>query len=127
MLSGGPDNDGGGGDRLLAVCATACDGAASWRSPEAAGLDQAEHVGSGHGLPAFIILPIIILLCIMIVVMSTFVDRHEPLRDLETRFRGAAAEFLVVYGRRRIGKSALLREFCRGTECPRSAPRPACL
>lgn len=42
-----------------------------------------------------------------------FVNRGSELSWLEERHRGKQAELLVLYGRRRIGKSALLREFCR--------------
>lgn len=43
-----------------------------------------------------------------------FVNREGELAWLEERHASGQAEFLVLYGRRRIGKSALLREFGRG-------------
>ena len=43
-----------------------------------------------------------------------FVNREAELGWLEERCQSKQAELLVLYGRRRIGKSALLRESCRG-------------
>ncbi|MCL9813492.1 ATP-binding protein [Natranaeroarchaeum aerophilus] len=42
----------------------------------------------------------------------TFHDRHEELDALETAFESPGHEFFVVYGRRRVGKTELLKEFC---------------
>jgi len=42
-----------------------------------------------------------------------FVNRIEELELLENRIRSERAELIVVYGRRRIGKTALLLEFIR--------------
>ena len=39
-----------------------------------------------------------------------FVDREDELEALRTAFRSQAAELFVIYGRRRLGKSALVRE-----------------
>ncbi len=44
--------------------------------------------------------------------MLVFVDRESELAFLETTWRSERAEFIVVYGRRRVGKTALLRAFC---------------
>ena len=41
-----------------------------------------------------------------------FVDRERELAFLERAWASEQAEFIVVYGRRRIGKTALLRVFC---------------
>jgi hypothetical protein len=41
---------------------------------------------------------------------SRFVDREDELEMLEAAFRSDTAEFIVVYGRRRLGKSALVRK-----------------
>ncbi len=43
-----------------------------------------------------------------------FVDRAEELRFLEERAASGKAELVVVYGRRRVGKTELLRRFCSG-------------
>lgn len=40
----------------------------------------------------------------------TFVDREAELETLRSRFRSNQAELVIVYGRRRLGKSALVRE-----------------
>jgi len=41
-----------------------------------------------------------------------FVDRERELERLEQAWESERAELVVVYGRRRIGKTALLRQFC---------------
>lgn len=41
-----------------------------------------------------------------------FVDREFELSFLESAWRSGRAELIVVYGRRRVGKTALLRVFC---------------
>lgn len=42
----------------------------------------------------------------------TFYDRDDELEALETAFASSDHEFYVVYGRRRVGKTELLKEFC---------------
>lgn len=42
----------------------------------------------------------------------TFYDREAELEALETAYESEEAEYFVVYGRRRIGKTALLKKFC---------------
>jgi AAA+ ATPase superfamily predicted ATPase len=41
-----------------------------------------------------------------------FVDREQELARLEELYRLDRADLVVIYGRRRVGKSALLRRFC---------------
>jgi uncharacterized protein len=43
-----------------------------------------------------------------------FVDRVAEMDLLEKRFASGAAEFFVLYGRRRVGKTELLVRFCEG-------------
>lgn len=43
----------------------------------------------------------------------TFYDRATELDALETAFESPGHDFFVVYGRRRVGKTELLKEFCR--------------
>lgn len=43
--------------------------------------------------------------------MSIFIDREKELAVLQERYRGDRAEFMVLYGRRRIGKSELIERF----------------
>jgi len=43
-----------------------------------------------------------------------FVNRVSELKMLETRFASGRAEFFVLYGRRRVGKTELLAHFCEG-------------
>jgi AAA+ ATPase superfamily predicted ATPase len=42
----------------------------------------------------------------------TFYDRESELDALETAFASPGHEFYVMYGRRRVGKTELLKEFC---------------
>lgn len=43
-----------------------------------------------------------------------FVGRRQELVSLNRRYESGTFEFPVIYGRRRIGKTALIREFIRG-------------
>jgi AAA+ ATPase superfamily predicted ATPase len=43
--------------------------------------------------------------------MSVFLDRHRELSALAARYRSGKAEFVVLYGRRRVGKSELIDRF----------------
>lgn len=46
--------------------------------------------------------------------MSIFIDRQRELFVLNERYRSDRAEFIVIYGRRRIGKSELIEQFLKG-------------
>lgn len=43
-----------------------------------------------------------------------FIDRQVELQLLEQRYASDQAELFVIYGRRRVGKTELMSEFCRG-------------
>jgi hypothetical protein len=43
-----------------------------------------------------------------------FLNRTRELDGLNQRYREGRAELFMLYGRRRVGKSALLHEFCQG-------------
>ncbi len=43
-----------------------------------------------------------------------FINRTAELANLEERYRSDRAELFVLYGRRRVGKTELLRYFCAG-------------
>lgn len=43
-----------------------------------------------------------------------FYDRERELGSLQNEFETEDFSFLVVYGRRRVGKTELIKEFCRG-------------
>ena len=45
--------------------------------------------------------------------MSQFYCREEELRKLNKRYAGDQFECIVIYGRRRVGKTALINEFCK--------------
>ncbi|MCY3740855.1 MAG: ATP-binding protein [Candidatus Poribacteria bacterium] len=42
-----------------------------------------------------------------------FINRHQELSALERMFQSEIAEFFVLYGRRRVGKTELLLQFCK--------------
>jgi len=42
----------------------------------------------------------------------TFYNRIEELDALSSAFESSGHDFVVVYGRRRVGKTELLKEFC---------------
>ena len=42
-----------------------------------------------------------------------FINRHQELAALDRMFRSETAEFFVLYGRRRVGKTELLLQFCK--------------
>ncbi len=42
-----------------------------------------------------------------------FINRKQELNNLEQMYRAKGAEFFVLYGRRRIGKTELLKQFCK--------------
>lgn len=46
--------------------------------------------------------------------MNEFVGRCQELHLLEERWRSPESEFLVLYGRRRVGKTELIRRFTKG-------------
>ena len=45
-----------------------------------------------------------------------FIGRTQELQFLEDRFQSSKGELIILYGRRRIGKTELLRQFCKGKE-----------
>lgn len=42
-----------------------------------------------------------------------FIGREEELNFLEDRYNSADGQLVVLYGRRRVGKTELLRQFCK--------------
>jgi len=49
----------------------------------------------------------------MLIVFKVFVNRNDELNFLDSAYRSGRSEFIVIYGRRRIGKTELLREFIK--------------
>lgn len=45
--------------------------------------------------------------------MNRFYCRENELRKLNKRYQGDSFECIVIYGRRRVGKTALINEFCK--------------
>lgn len=52
-----------------------------------------------------------------------FVGRRAELQFLESHYRAKDSRILVLYGRKGVGKTALLREFARGRDCAYYAAR----
>lgn len=48
--------------------------------------------------------------------MFRFIDRGHELRFLEERFKEKGKQLLIIYGRRRVGKTELVKQFLRGKE-----------
>jgi uncharacterized protein len=46
-----------------------------------------------------------------------FVDRLDELAALEERWTSPRGEYVVLFGRRRVGKTALILRFARGKKC----------
>jgi len=45
-----------------------------------------------------------------------FIGRKNELQFLEDKYRSKGGQLIVVYGRRRIGKTETLRKFCEGKD-----------
>lgn len=45
--------------------------------------------------------------------MDRFIDRDSELAALQREYERKGSSFVVIYGRRRVGKTALINEFCR--------------
>lgn len=45
--------------------------------------------------------------------MDRFIDRDSELATLQREYERKGSSFVVIYGRRRVGKTALINEFCR--------------
>ena len=43
-----------------------------------------------------------------------FVGRQQELKKLNMMYESGQFEFAVIYGRRRVGKTTLIKEFCKG-------------
>ena len=43
-----------------------------------------------------------------------FTGRENELTFLDERHASGKAEFITIYGRKRVGKTELLTEFCKG-------------
>jgi hypothetical protein len=50
----------------------------------------------------------------ILIIMFRFIDREAELSFLEERYGSGEFEFLVLYGRRRVGKTEILRRFVQG-------------
>jgi AAA+ ATPase superfamily predicted ATPase len=50
--------------------------------------------------------------------MARFVDRQQELQELDELLAEQEAQFVVVYGRRRVGKTTLLLHWVQRTRCP---------
>ncbi len=52
-----------------------------------------------------------VIIVIIIIVIMMFIDRSKELNALENRYSSDEFEFVVIYGRRRIGKTELIKQF----------------
>ena len=48
--------------------------------------------------------------------MNKFINRELELAQLEGQFAGNSGSLVVLYGRRRLGKTCLLRQFASGKQ-----------
>ena len=48
--------------------------------------------------------------------MKTFINRHEELAFLEKEYQRDGSSLVILYGRRRVGKTALTTEFIKGRQ-----------
>ena len=48
--------------------------------------------------------------------MNLFIDRAEELNFLNQHYAQTKAQFIVIYGRRRVGKSELVKQFIKDKE-----------
>ena len=60
--------------------------------------------------------------------VQQFIGRNEELAFLTEKYSSKEAEFIVIYGRRRVGKTELIRQFSRDKphiyfQCERSEPK----
>lgn len=46
-----------------------------------------------------------------------FIGRDAELKFLEEQYSGKGGKLVILYGRRRIGKTATIRQFCAGKPC----------
>nr|MCR5625193.1 ATP-binding protein [Lachnospiraceae bacterium] len=49
--------------------------------------------------------------------MRRFIDRNKEMETLNNEYRKEGSSFVVIYGRRRLGKTTLINEFCKGKKC----------
>ena len=49
--------------------------------------------------------------------MNSFINRERELATLERLHAHPESRMMVLYGRRRLGKTTLLREFAKGKKC----------
>lgn len=47
----------------------------------------------------------------MIIMLQQFIDRNLELKILETKFRENRKQLIIIYGRRRVGKTELIKKF----------------
>ena len=45
--------------------------------------------------------------------MKRFINRQQELRFLDEQYESASSSLVILYGRRRVGKTSLIREFIR--------------
>jgi AAA+ ATPase superfamily predicted ATPase len=48
--------------------------------------------------------------------MNRFINREEELKFLEEKFRENNKQLIILYGRRRVGKTELIKQFCKNKD-----------
>ncbi len=51
---------------------------------------------------------------IIIIMVPLFIDRERELKFLEDKYREERAQLIIIYGRRRIGKTEIIKQFIKG-------------
>ena len=49
--------------------------------------------------------------------MKRFIDRVNEFQTLTNEYNRKGSSFVVIYGRRRLGKTTLINEFCKDKRC----------
>jgi uncharacterized protein len=49
--------------------------------------------------------------------MNRFINRWEEFKFLEEKFRENNKQLIILYGRRRVGKTELIKNLCKDKDC----------
>ena len=51
-----------------------------------------------------------------IIFMNRFIDRNTELDFLERKYDSQGSQLIILYGRKRVGKTELIKQFCKGKD-----------